>query len=579
MEFTSIHILSSLCYTICMLIFLSCLSSQSTAMDFFTSCLIHHKVTNFTTLPASQPHSRASNYHHLLHFSLQNLRFTYPQYLKPSAIILPETKEQLSTSVICCRRAVLDIRVRCGGHDYEGLSSVSNHRTPFVIIDMMNLNRVTLDLKYETAWVEGGATLGELYHAIAESSPVHGFSGGSCPSVGVGGHFSGGGMGFLSRKYGLAADNVVDSILVDAKGRLLDREAMGEEVFWAIRGGGGGTWGIVFAWKIKLLRIPPVLTAFMVLKSGTKHGLARILHKWQYVAPHLEDEIFLSVTVGAGLPEARGDQTGVSAMLTGLFLGRKTQAISTLNQAFPELEIKKEDHVEMSWIESVVFFSGLGEGKTAGHLKDRSLPEKLHFKAKSDYVRTEIAVEGLMVILDKLEEEPKGHVIMDPYGGAMDRISSNALPFPYRRGNLFHIQYMVTWRDDECSNSKKYVEWIRQLYLLMAPFVSSDPRAAYVNYADLDLGTSYSLLVNGSSGDDTVERARAWGEKYFSGNYERLVRAKTSIDPNNIFHHEQSIPPLSSNLEGLSGYGWGVQKSCSPLIQSYNPVPYGLLFK
>ncbi|GMH26891.1 hypothetical protein Nepgr_028734 [Nepenthes gracilis] len=491
-------------------------------------------VTNFTTVSASQAHS-VSNYHRILHFSGQNLRFSRAP--EPSAIILPETKHQLSSSVICCRRAGLEIRVRCGGHSYEGLSSTSDHGASFVIIDMMNLNRVIMELESETAWP------------------------GRARTVGVGGHISGGGFGFFSRKYGLAADNVLDAVLVDAEGRLLDRESMGEEVFWAIRGGGGGLWGVVFAWKIKLLKFPPVITAFIVSRHGAKRRLAQLLHKWQHVAPYLDDEFYLSVSVSAGFPDGKGDRNGVSATFKGLFLGGENEAVSLLTGAFPELETREEDCTEMSWIESVLFFSDLGYGSSIDDLKIRRPKENLYFKAKSDYVQTPIPVEGFSKIFDILEAEPKGFAIFDPYGGAMARIHDDAIAFPHRKGNLFNIQYMVSWKEGENANSEIYGDWIREFYSSMTPYVSSGPRAAYVNYLDFDLGT-VELISNGGSSRDAVERARVWGEKYFLRNYDRLVRAKTIADPNNVFRHQQGIPPLPSNVEALTEYDWSLDKSC-----------------
>lgn len=66
-------------------------------------------------------------------------------------------------TVTCCREGLLEIRVRCGGHSYEGTSSVASDGAPFIIIDMMNLNKVSVELEGEVAFVEGGATLGETY--------------------------------------------------------------------------------------------------------------------------------------------------------------------------------------------------------------------------------------------------------------------------------------------------------------------------------------------------------------------------------------------------------------------------------
>ncbi|CAN0907704.1 Berberine bridge enzyme-like 15 [Linum grandiflorum] len=111
------------------------------------------------------------------------------------------------------------MKIRSGGHDYEGTSySSSSDRSPFFILDMCNLRNIDVDIRSETAWVECGATLGEFFHAIAEKSPTHAFPAGVCPTVGVGGHFVGGGYGNLMRKYGLSIDNIVDARMVDAKG-------------------------------------------------------------------------------------------------------------------------------------------------------------------------------------------------------------------------------------------------------------------------------------------------------------------------------------------------------------------------
>lgn len=138
-----------------------------------------------------------------------------------------------------------------------------------MLIDLLKLNKVTVDTKSETAWVEGGATLGEVYSAIAQSSPELRFPAGICHTVGSGGHFAGGGLGFLSRKYGLSADNILDALLINGSGEMVDRSAMGEDVFWALRGGGGGSWGVVYAWKIRLVKVPRILTAFKVFRYGT----------------------------------------------------------------------------------------------------------------------------------------------------------------------------------------------------------------------------------------------------------------------------------------------------------------------
>lgn len=442
--------------------------------------------------------------------------------------------------MVCSREFSVGIRVRCGGHSYEGTSSVANDGAPFAIIDLMNLNHVEVDIETEMAWVEGGATLGETYYAISQASKAHGFSAGSCPTVGVGGHIGGGGFGLLSRKYGLAADNVVDALLIDADGNLLDRQEMGEDVFWAIRGGGSGVWGIVYAWKIKLLKVPQIVTSFVVSRTDTRDHFVKLVDKWQHVAPELEDDYYLSCFLGAALPEAKS--TGLSATFKGFYLGPSHKAISIINNVFPELGIGIEDCKEMSWIESVVFFSGLTHGATVSDLNNRYMQDKEYFKAKSDFVRSHIPLVGIDAALNILEREPKGYVILDPYGGMMHKISSESIAFPHRKGNLFTIQYLVYWKEDDNDKSNEYIEWIRNFYNSMTLFVSWGPRAAYINYIDFDLG----VMVEPINTKEAEEQAKVWGEKYFLTNYDRLVKAKTLIDPNNVFTNQQGILPSSS---------------------------------
>ncbi|GMN68037.1 hypothetical protein TIFTF001_037097, partial [Ficus carica] len=134
-----------------------------------------------------------SAYSTVLNSSIQNDRFSSPSTLKPSVIITPFHVSHVQATVYCAKKHGVQIRTRSGGHDYEGLSYVSYFSVPrYVVIDLRNLSAVSIDVESKSAWVQSGATLGELYYTIGQKSENLGFPAGDCHSVGVGGQFGGG---------------------------------------------------------------------------------------------------------------------------------------------------------------------------------------------------------------------------------------------------------------------------------------------------------------------------------------------------------------------------------------------------
>lgn len=476
-------------------------------------------------------------YSSLLESSQQNPRWVNSTSPKPLLLLTPFHEAEIQAAVICSKIHGLQIRVRSGGHDYEGLSYLC--KTPFVLIDLINLRSIEIDLEEKTAWVQSGATLGELYYAIVKKTGMYGFPAGLCPSVGVGGHFSGGGFGTMLRKYGLAADNVIDAYLINANGKFLGRQEMGEDLFWAIRGGGGESFGIVLSWKIKLVPVPPEVIGFTVSKT-LKQGAGKLVHRWQYIADNLHEDLFIRVIIQ---DVGQGKEKTVQASFNSLFLGGIERLMPLMNQSFPELGLEAKDCIEMSWIQSVLYFTGYQKDEPLELLLDRTIQYKSYFKAKSDYVKKPISESGLQGIWERFLEEELVFMIMDPYGGKMNEISESEIPFPHRKGNLYNIQYLVKWEVNGVKASKKHLKWIRMLYGYMKPYVSNSPRAAYINYRDLDLGTN--KIGNNIT---TYEEASVWGTKYFKDNFKRLVNVKNKVDPHNFFRNEQSIPTIPAWL-------------------------------
>ncbi|XP_042038497.1 berberine bridge enzyme-like 27 [Salvia splendens] len=203
--------------------FVKCVSNQSSSLDTKTSQYVYTP--------------QCPSYSNLLNSSVHNPRWINSVNQRPKFIVAPTNNDQIQAAITCARAHGFGIRVLSGGHDYEGRFYRSKSR--FVLIDLVNLNSITINIDDETAWVQAGATVGELYYNIANKSKTHAFPAGLYPSVGVGGQFSGGGIGTLMRKYGLASDNILDAKIMNVEGEVLDRESMGKDLFWAIRGGAG----------------------------------------------------------------------------------------------------------------------------------------------------------------------------------------------------------------------------------------------------------------------------------------------------------------------------------------------------
>ncbi|TYH98653.1 hypothetical protein ES332_A11G012300v1 [Gossypium tomentosum] len=404
--------------------FLQCLFSLHSNDSFPISYVIYLQTNN--------------SYSSILESSIQNLRFSINGTAKPFVIVTPLHASHIQATIRCSKRHGLQIRTRSGGHDMEGLSYVAD--ASFVVIDLVNLKSVDVDVKSRTAWVESGATVGELQYRIAEKSGTLDFPTCTCHTVG---------------KYGLAADNIVDARLINVNGEILDRKSMGEDFF-----------GIVFYWKLKLVHVPSTVTVFTVTKAPQQNA-TQVVHRWQYIAPKLSDDTFILATISRA--EASEGQRSIQ---------------------FPELGLLKQDCIEMSWIRFVVYFAQFTTEPTE-ILLDRTASMKSYFKVKSDYVKEpipEFVFKGMGPMFDEYEGR-FAYMNLVPYGARMDEILETETPFPHRAGNIYSIMY-ATGQDEEITHFEKYINWMRRLHRYMTSFVSKSPREAYVNYRDLDIGVN-----------------------------------------------------------------------------------------
>jgi FAD/FMN-containing dehydrogenase len=424
------------------------------------------------------------------HFPDYQTSFNLRTTLTPVLRALCRTASAVQVMVDWCRSNNLPFSIRCGGHSYEGFSQSTG-----VVIDTRLINAIKVDAKTNTATVGAGASLGTLYQAIAPYELA--FTGGSCPTVGVSGHLLGGGYGYLARPFGLACDSLVSVDLVNPDGRQVHADAQqSPDLFWACRGGGGGSFGIATNYTVQLQKVPSVIVFEIAWPSLSVSSATVAMKAWQGWAPHAPQ------TIDSNLVIAKGANGTINMHAAGQSVGTRQELQRELN-ALPRSQspfIK-----QMTFIAAVKYFGGRPD-----------YPVQI-MKGKSDYATAPLGDDGLAALMDGVTRSGDMYVICDAYGGAMGKVASDATAFAHRDGTLFCLQYGSVW--NKASDTQERLSEMRQFYATMRPYVSG---AAYVNYCDSDLTD--------------------WPTAYWGQNLVRLKRIKAAFDPKDIFRHAQSVP-------------------------------------
>nr|POE95207.1 berberine bridge enzyme-like 4 [Quercus suber] len=368
-------------------------SRRAKMADKFIKCL--DKASLSQPIPAEIYTPNNSSFATGLQSYKRNRRFDTPTTPKPAVVMTVAHESNVQATVVCAKKVGIELRIRSGGHDYEGVSYVS--QVPFVILDMSNLRSIEIDIENGTTWFQAGAILG------------------------AGGHISGGGYGKLLRKYGVTTDQVIDAQIVDAKGRILNRKTMGENLFWALRGGGASNFGVILSWKVKLVRVPATVTVLKVNRT-LEQGATDIVAQWTQVVDKLPKEVFLRMLATTVNGSHAGEKT-IQAQFIGMFLGGAKELVALMNNRLPKLGFQQSDAIEMSWIESVVFWAGKPLGTPIEVLLERATMPGIFLKRKSDYVKEPISNTGLEAIWKTMIELEDVAMLWNPYGGVMNEIS------------------------------------------------------------------------------------------------------------------------------------------------------------
>ncbi|WP_299677465.1 FAD-binding protein [uncultured Dokdonia sp.] len=504
---------------------------------------------------------------------ISNTRFGH----MPISIAYCSKASHVQFCIQFCRDFKLPFRVRSGGHQHEGMSSGDG----VIIIDLSEMDTIEY-IDHDHAWIPVGKQLGKVYEELEKRGQI--IPGGGCQSVNVGGLTQGGGWGLSIRKYGMTCDSVVECELILPDGTIAypSPDTM-PDLFWALKGGGGGNFGVVTRFRFKLSSLGNVTTSFSLL---WKNGVAAVkaMKIWTVLHADLTTlDANLSTACGmmvadpkdVHLPE--GHVSAVHARMGGLFYGSKKALLALLHTHFGDLIPKEDDfvslqekhhtqltkravttqeknQVSLSRHQSVIseFVNPTVAVNTVTHTtcgdRDyRVLPDapsstcdKPHpHKVTSGFPKATTATEHHQLV-DAIYNY-LGHtcfyVDVNRYmsfhclGGAVTNHPEQRV---FAFSNKPYLLQIQCWWDDagnaftNVARNEAYVQWVIDFRKSLLPHIAH----AFINFID-------KTLVPDPS---TTEGRKKLLAMYYGDNFQRLCEIKTAYDPTNLFDFEMSIP-------------------------------------
>jgi FAD/FMN-containing dehydrogenase len=423
------------------------------------------------------------------------------EHVRPAAVVRCATPEDVAATLAVAGGLRLPTAIRSGGHSVAGRSS-----TDGIVLDVAPMRSVALE--GEVATVGAGMRLGDLYDVLAEQGRT--IPAGCGPSVGIAGLTLGGGLGILGRKHGLTCDHLLGAQVVLADGRVVDCDEQHDgELFWALRGAGGGNFGVVTSLVFRTLPAPGVTVFHLAWPLATAAAVAQT---WQAWAPDAPDELDATLRLtGDGERPPRVEVVGSvldgeadAERLAGELVDRVGMDPEASSRRYlPHREAKR-------------YLEGLGS------VEDRQ-EQPGHLYTKSEFFRQPLPGETVAALVGHLTQGlapgQSREVDFLPWGGAYNRVRGDATAFAHR-GERFLVQHLVTVSPDAPTTERDAARgWLARSWTLVHPWGSG---GVYPNFPDPDL--------------------QDWARAYHGPNYDRLRRVKARYDPDNFFRFHQSLP-------------------------------------
>lgn len=458
------------------------------------------------------------------------------------------------------------ISVRGGGHCYADFVFNPDVR---IIVDTSLLTDISYDSRRKAFEVGAGSTLLHVYDSLFKGWGVT-IPGGTCYSVGVGGHISGGGYGMLSRKHGLTVDHLhaVEVVVVGTDGRARAVVATREpddphhDLWWAHTGGGGGNFGVITRYWFRspgatgtapsgqLLNPPKEVLVSAVsipwseLDKPSFTALVRAFGTWHvdntdprhtsaglcsYLMMNHQSNgsIGLLTQIDATLPGARQVMDGFLARIAATLAdGALRPVTAPVGEHHPMPQLFTPQR--LPWLTSVKLLGTSNPTLTSPVLRGHH---------KSAYLRKNLTAEQIVSLRRHLtrtdHHNPASMVVLLSYGGQINTVASGDTAAA-QRDSIFKGLFQSFWGDS--ADDAENIAWTREVYRDVFastggyPVPGAATDGCYINYPDADI-TDPAQNVSGVP----------WYTLYYKGNYPRLQQVKAAYDPHDVFRHSQSI--------------------------------------
>jgi len=426
---------------------------------------------------------------------------------RPAYVVQPESIDDVASALRFARERSLPFSIKCGGHSYAGYCLNSGG----LLLDLSLMKRIEIDEASMTVRADAGVRWLSVCEELAKVSPSYVVMGGICPDVGISGAVLGGGINLMSRTFGLAIDSLQAVTIITAAGELLelsdadDLDPDLKDLWWAIRGGGGGNFGVVLSFTLRIFDVEALVIgslnwddlalfeeAIAVINAGLPRETA-VDAVWTKAGPGAATAGSMTVS-HLGSVRTCDEHLG-SILATGLAPSRSSLA----TRVFAEWD---ESNKVWDPFDHDTFFYHVGFIFGPGAITPTVVT----------------AIGELMAASPSRSTFHWNHV-----GGACREVDATATAHHWREGE-YVATAKIYWYVD--SDTQTCMEWAQRVKDVLTPF-ALEGKATYINY-----------IENPFEG---------WQEAYYGDNYPRLRRVKSRFDPENFFRFPMAIEPYPAD--------------------------------